>query len=91
MENKTLEVKIKPGIKNNTEILYAGQGDASPSSIPGDLIVKVIIQEDQQYKIDGDNLRNHIDISFNEALFGFKRNLVFVTGESFPIEKIGTS
>lgn len=46
MENKTLEVKIKPGIKNNTEILYAGQGDASPSSIPGDLIVKVIIQED---------------------------------------------
>lgn len=41
--------------------------------------------------IDGDNLKTHIDISFNEALFGFKRNLVFVTGESFPIEKIGTS
>jgi DnaJ-class molecular chaperone len=46
METKTLSVDITPGVTDNTDITFFGEGHLSENSLPGDLIVKIKIQPD---------------------------------------------
>ncbi len=46
METKTLSVEITPGMTDNTDITFFGEGHLADNSLPGDLIVKIKIQPD---------------------------------------------
>jgi curved DNA-binding protein len=73
-ERRLVQVSIPAGIRNETTIRYGGLGDNSIGSLPpGDLFVRIIIQEHPDFIRDNDNPSNlHINLTLNvfDAILG---------------------
>ncbi len=72
-KKKTIAVKIPPGIENGETIRLRGLGYPGRNGGPkGDLIVKVIVMQDQQFKREGNDIHTSVDVSFPQAALGVK-------------------
>ena len=88
-EKKVLEVHIDKGMVNNQKIVFQGEADEAPGTIPGDIVFVVQEKEHPTFKRKGPDLFLEKDISLVEALCGFqmtvthldKRQLVISTNE----------
>ncbi len=70
-EQKTLSVKVPPGVDTGDRIRLAGQGEAgSLGGPPGDLYVEVEVREHQIFARNGENLYCDVPISFVDAALG---------------------
>ncbi|MCW8879974.1 MAG: molecular chaperone DnaJ [Kangiellaceae bacterium] len=70
-KEKTLSVKIPPGVDTGDRIRLTGEGEAGgPGAVPGDLYVQVHVKEHQIFVRDGDNLYCEMPISFVTACLG---------------------
>lgn len=70
-EQKTLSVKIPPGVDTGDRIRLAGQGEAGPQGGPsGDLYVQVQVREHKIFTRDGEHLFCEVPISFVDATLG---------------------
>jgi DnaJ-class molecular chaperone len=78
-------------VSNDHEILFSGEGDLVEAAIPGDLIVKVKIVDDNQFIRQSNDLLYNLPVSFLEALKGFERVITHLDGRKVPISKMGTS
>ena len=68
---QVLEVKIPPGVRDNTVLRLAGMGDDTFSNIPrGDIHLTVSIQPHQIYQRQGDDLIRKLSISCFDAILG---------------------
>jgi molecular chaperone DnaJ len=82
-EQRTLEVKIPPGIDNGNIIRVAGEGHSDDPEIPrGDLLCKVVVQEHPVFKREGPDLYISQTINFYEACCGTKRAIQTIGGET---------
>ena len=70
VEERTLNVSIPPGVNQGNKIKIAGEGDAYPGSVKGDLYVCIEVQPDDFFKRDGSNTYSTIDIKFSEVALG---------------------
>ena len=66
---RKLEVKIPPGTKTGTKIRIAGRGQQG-SGGPGDLFLKVNVEEDPRFNRKNDNLYTEIDVDLYTAILG---------------------
>jgi DnaJ family protein A protein 2 len=88
-EKKVLEVHIEKGMVNNQKIVFQGEADEAPGTIPGDIVFVVQEKEHPLFKRKGADLFLEKEISLTEALCGFKttvehldrRQLVIQTNE----------
>jgi len=88
-EKKVLEVHIEKGMVNNQKIVFQGEADEAPGTVPGDIIFVVQEKEHATFKRKGPDLFLEKTISLAEALCGFqmtvthldKRELVVATNE----------
>lgn len=70
-ENKTLSVKIPPGVDNGDRVRLAGEGEAGVDGGPaGDLYVQVAVREHKVFERDGKHLYCEVPISFADAAIG---------------------
>jgi molecular chaperone DnaJ len=70
-EQKTLSVKIPPGVDTGDRIRLAGEGEAGPEGGPaGDLYVQIAVREHKIFERDGKHLYCEVPISFADAALG---------------------
>jgi len=70
-EQKTLSVKVPPGVDTGDRIRLAGQGEAgSRGGPPGDLYVQVEVLEHEIFNRNGEHLYCDVPISFVDAALG---------------------
>ncbi|WP_086282227.1 DnaJ C-terminal domain-containing protein [Campylobacter devanensis] len=71
INGEKIKIKIPAGL-NSGEKLRARNKGKSAGSHRGDLIITVNIEEDKEYKRDGDDLYKNLDLTLKTALFGDK-------------------
>ena len=71
INGEKIKIKIPAGL-NSSEKLRARNKGKSAGSHRGDLIITVNIEEDKEYKRDGDDLYKNLDLTLKTALFGDK-------------------
>lgn len=70
-KQKTLSVKIPPGVDTGDRIRLAGEGEAGPDGGgPGDLYVQVAVRPHAIFQRDGKHLYAEVPISFADAALG---------------------
>ena len=70
-EQKTLSVKVPPGVDSGDRIRLAGQGEAGAQGGPaGDLYVQVEVREHRIFERDGEHLFCDVPVSFVDAALG---------------------
>lgn len=70
-EEKTLSVKVPPGVDTGDRIRLAGEGEAgAEGGPPGDLYVQIIVREHDIFQRDGKHLYCEVPISFVDAALG---------------------
>lgn len=70
-KNKTLSVKIPPGVDTGDRIRLAGEGEAGEHGAPaGDLYVQANVREHPIFVRDENNLYCEVPISFSNAALG---------------------
>lgn len=74
--NKKIDVKIPAGIRNNEKIRVLGQGKAGKNGGKnGDLLIKINMSEDKEYKLVGSDIYTTVNICPWEAVLGTKINV----------------
>lgn len=70
---KKFQVKVPAGIRNNEKIRLIGQGKPGENGgKPGDLLIKIHIENDRKYKLDGFDLYTNLLLTPWEAALGTK-------------------
>ncbi|GAA3974946.1 molecular chaperone DnaJ [Allohahella marinimesophila] len=70
-EDKTLSVKVPPGVDTGDRIRLAGEGEMGANGgTPGDLYVQIAVKEHPLFARDGQNLYCEVPISFADAALG---------------------
>jgi len=70
-KERSLDVKIPPGVDEGTRIRLAGQGEAGPRGAPaGDLYIFLHVKRHQIFEREGTNLFCRVPISFTTAALG---------------------
>lgn len=70
-EQKTLSVKVPPGVDTGDRIRLAGEGEAGPEGGPaGDLYVQIIVRDHDIFQRDGKHLYCEVPISIVDAALG---------------------
>jgi molecular chaperone DnaJ len=69
--NKTLEVKIPPGINEGMRIRSSGNGEPGPNGGPaGDLYIEIRIKPHDIFERDGDDLHCTVPVALTSAALG---------------------
>lgn len=70
-EEKTLSVKIPPGVDEGDQVRLTGEGETTASSVSsGDLYVQVHVKPHSIFERDGDNLFCEVPVSFTTVALG---------------------
>ena len=80
---KTFDVKIPAGIRDNEKIRLLGQGKVGQNGgSNGDLFIKINIENDKRFKIQGYNLYTDLYLTPWEAALGTRANVAGIDDES---------
>jgi molecular chaperone DnaJ len=81
-----IKVQIPAGIEDGMLLRLAGQGEAAPQGgVPGDLLVRVLIQPHALLKREGDDLYTATAIDFANAALGTKVDVPCLDGERVKV------
>jgi len=81
-EEKTLAVKVPPGVDNGDRIRLSGEGEAGENGgPPGDLYVEIRVQPHDIFERDGANLHCSVPVSFAKAALGGEVKVPTLDGE----------
>lgn len=70
-KERTLTVKIPPGVDDGTRLRLSGEGEASPSGgPPGDLYVVLSVRDHERFTRSGTTLHCDLDVTFSQAALG---------------------
>ena len=86
-EKKKIIVEIEKGMENGQKIVFKGESEQSPDTIPGDLIITLNQkQHDFFTKRKRNDLYADIELNLKEALFGYNKKITHLDGREFYIE-----
>ena len=85
MQTKTLTLEVERGMANNEKIVYERQGEQIPDMLQGDIIVQLKQTPHNVFKRVGDNLYMNLDITLQEALFGYAKRISHLDGHQFNL------
>jgi len=90
-DSKTFSVEIPRGVQNGKEIVFEGEGDVVSTALPGDVVFKVVVKKNSNFRRDGKNLYSKLRISFKEAVIGFEKEIKHLDGRVIKVVKKGSS
>lgn len=76
---KRLEVLIPSGAKSGTKVRLAGKGYQGTAG-PGDLYLKIKVEADPRFKVDGDNLHTDVETDLYTAVLGGEGLVITLKG-----------
>ncbi len=80
---RTLTVKIPPGVETGTRLKLAGEGEAGVrGGPPGDLYIVVAVQEHPIFARHGDDLYCEVPINFTQAALGTQIEIPTIFGRA---------
>ena len=80
-EKKVLEVHIEKGMRHNQKIVFQGEADEAPDTIPGDIVFVVQQKDHKTFTRKGDDLFIEKEITLVEALCGMKMTVDHLDGQ----------
>jgi len=82
VQDRTLEVKVTPGVEDGTRIRYSGQGESGAGGGPaGDLYVVLTVKDHAFYERAGNDLHCVVPVSFSQLALGAEVNVPTLYGE----------
>lgn len=88
---RTITVKIPPGIDDEYQLRLQGQGETPPhGGAPGDLYVQIHISPHRQFKRNGDDLLYSLRITYPQAALGTEVQVPTMDGETTLRIQAGT-
>ena len=69
-ETSTLTVTVPPGVDDGQTLRINGKGEGLPGGTPGDLYVVLVVEDDDRFERDGDDIVSEVTISFFQAALG---------------------
>ncbi|KAI9754031.1 MAG: hypothetical protein M1815_005825 [Lichina confinis] len=88
VQDKILEMYVKPGLKPGSKIKFEGVGDQIEGRAQ-DLHFIVQEKEHPVFKREGDDLRTTIELDLKEALTGWQRTVSTIDGRQLPVSGAG--
>lgn len=85
-EKKILEVHVEKGMEHGQRIVFAGEADQAPDTVPGDIVFVVQQKEHTEFKRKASDLFAVKKISLTEALIGFKTVIKQLDGRELLLE-----
>jgi len=85
-EKKTLEVYVTKGMKNGEKIMFRGEADEAPNTIPGDVIVVLQMTSHPVFKREGQHLFMKKRITLQESLCGFQFDIHHLDGRILRVK-----
>ena len=85
LQEKIIQLDIKPGWKEGTKITYEGEGDVKPGYKPQDLVFVIKEKKHDYFKRDKDDLIYEDVISLKQALSGFTVKTKGVDGRQLTL------
>jgi curved DNA-binding protein len=79
-QRRNLSVKIPAGVRSGQKIRLGGQGGQGFGGAPGDLLLKVEIQPDPRFKVEGSDIQTTVAVSPWEAALGGEAEVDTPTG-----------
>lgn len=87
VRERSMEVKVPPGIDTGDKLRVSGEGDAGgPGGQAGDLYVVLVVQEHKFFERREHDLYCHISISFPQAALGAEIAVPTLEGEEDKIK-----
>ena len=80
-QEEEIKIAVPAGIENGEMIRMTGGGEAIAGGVPGDLYVKVHVQDDKRFKKEGHNLVMSLSIKLTDALLGGSYDIETLDGE----------
>lgn len=84
-EKKVLEVHVEKGMQHGQKIVFEGQADQAPDTVPGDIIFVLHQKEHLKFKRKYDDLYMDHTLSLSEALSGFQFVVTHLDGRQLLI------
>ncbi|KAJ8283021.1 hypothetical protein COCON_G00055400 [Conger conger] len=84
-EEKTLEVEIEQGVRDEMEYPFIGEGEPHIDGEPGDLRFRIKVMKHPVFERRGDDLYTNVTISLVEALVGFEMDIKHLDGHKVHI------
>jgi molecular chaperone DnaJ len=79
---RTLQIKVPPGVDNGSQLRITGEGEAGPvGGPPGDLYVVLRVKEHALFKRDGTHLFCEIPVSVPQAALGATIDIPTLEGD----------
>lgn len=85
-EKKILEVHVEKGMQHNQKIVFHGEADEAPDTVPGDIVFVVQQKEHKLFKRKGSDLYLEKELTLVEALCGFKFVINHLDGRELLIQ-----
>jgi DnaJ family protein A protein 2 len=79
-EKTVLEVHIEKGMMHNQKIVFNGEADEAPDTVPGDIVFVVQQKEHKTFTRKGSDLFFEKKLTLTEALCGFKFQIEHLDG-----------
>uniref|UniRef100_A0A668AMF7 DnaJ homolog subfamily B member 11 n=1 Tax=Myripristis murdjan TaxID=586833 RepID=A0A668AMF7_9TELE len=84
-EERTLEVEIEQGVRDEMEYPFIGEGEPHIDGEPGDLRFRIKVLKHPVFERRGDDLYTNVTISLVEALVGFEMEITHLDGHKVHI------
>tara|TARA_B100001142_G_scaffold46211_4_gene42719 strand:- start:1786 stop:2835 length:1050 start_codon:yes stop_codon:yes gene_type:complete len=82
-ENKTVKVKVPPGVDTGTRLRIKNEGDSGVNSGPsGDLYIDLIVKDHPLFLREEENIVCEVPISIPQAVIGGEIDIPTLTGQS---------
>ena len=86
-KKQSVVIDIPAGINHGDTIKYSGLGDDSVEGLQrGDLHVTILINADNTFSRQGDDIYTTLEINPIEAIIGCKKVIEFITGEQMSLD-----
>ncbi|XP_023693580.1 dnaJ homolog subfamily B member 11-like [Paramormyrops kingsleyae] len=86
-EERTLEVEIEQGVRDDMEYPFIGEGEPHIDGEPGDLRFRIKVMKHPVFERRGDDLYTNVTISLLEALMGFEMDIAHLDGHKVHIAR----
>lgn len=85
VEDKILQIDVKPGWKSGTKITFPKEGDQTPNNVPADVVFVIKDKPHSTFTRDSQDIRYKARISLRDALCGTTIQVPTLTGRKIPL------
>ncbi|KAF7627284.1 CR-type domain-containing protein [Meloidogyne graminicola] len=87
-EQKIIEVKVEPGMRDNQKIVFYGEGDQEPGIEPGDVVLVIKTKPHAIFDRKNDDLFIKKDVTLKQALCGFTSTIKHLNGKDIVVNTL---